>query len=180
MVTRRLLAATALAAAVAPVVPPSLAAQRVDSVAVGMRVRIVPLDEAPFTRITGTLDRLSGDTIYVRTGDGVQWIPAMQIGALAVPNPAPTAGRRFGGGAWRGALVGVAVASTVVLLANRLDLGGSRTSCEPFCLTDRGVALLLAPHVIGVSTLVGGWIGAQTGTGEWTRVPLPVRVVGAR
>lgn len=124
----------------------------------GTRVRV--LDRSGGERFTGTILRVTQDTLGLAVGGGSALVslPATRLASLEVSE-----GRERAQGAWRGAGIGLVVGALIGAVAMRGD--GTTPG-------DMGVLVgLLAGGVVGVGS--GAVIGAIAAPERWRSVPLP-------
>lgn len=145
-----------------------LAAQRVDSLTIGARVRLELLDETP-PWLTGTFERRSGDSLLVRQGTTTQAVALTRVRSLAVHDATGSRGAAFARGFRDGALVGTALSLALILVANARD---ERAGRSEWMLTNVAGTIILTPPIIGTAGVIGGTIRAALHD-EWRPLPQP-------
>ena len=147
-----------------------LAAQRIDSLAVGAIVRVklaLPLLDMVRGKFlgrdsTGLLTvESSADRVLVTIG-------LREIRSLEVQGDTRTAGQAFGRGALWGVVAGVGIAAVLIIPT---AVHESSHPCYDCWLSSTAGAALLSVPIVVVSPLIGGLIGLSSRE-RWTRVPL--------
>ena len=148
-----------------------LAAQRIDSLAVGAIVRVkltLPLSDVVRGRF---LARDSTGLLTVESSvDGSSiGIPLREIRRLEVQGSRRTAGQAFGHGAKWGALTGLGISVVLVAVGVVTDV---KNPCEDICIiSNTAAAGIVSVPIMILSPLIGGLIGLSSRE-RWTRVPL--------
>lgn len=135
-----------------------VAAQHIDSLPIGARVRVVRV--APvYTAVTGSVvSRDSvGALVLNNEADGFEVrIERNEIRRVLLAGDRRTAGQAFGRGALRGALAGGAVAA-VLLTAGVLS--DARRPCSDCWISNTAGAAIVSVPIIVVTPLIGGLVG---------------------
>ena len=147
-----------------------LAAQRIDSLAVGALVRVklaLPLSDVVRGKFLGRDS--TGLLIVESSADRVPVTIALcEIRSLEVQGDARTAGQAFGRGAVWGVVAGVGIAAVLIIPT---AVHESRHPCYECWLSSTAGAALLSVPLVVLSPLVGGLIGLSS-RDRWVDVPI--------
>lgn len=167
MPRRRILTSAFVVGAVVCALP--LAAQRVDSLTVGAKIRVQRA--APvWTVVRGTYVTRDSVSFVLdeSTGSGVRTsIPMLDVQSVEMSVSQRTSGEAFGRGASRGALVGIGASAILMTLATISD---ARDGNSDTWISGRALAGVFSVLLTGVTTLVGGGIGLAD-RDTWSPVP---------
>ena len=148
-----------------------LAAQRIDSLAVGAIVRVkLALPLLDMVRGKLLARDSTGLLTLESTADGTPvTIGRREILSLEVQGPTRTAGQAFGHGAKWGALTGLGISVVLVAVGAIADV---RHPCEDICIiSNTAAAGIVSVPIMILTPLIGGLIGLSSRE-RWTRVPL--------